>query len=118
MLINVLLYEVLLKKKTQCLLFVASIFYSWIGYGIYCLNYLPVQKQDPKITVMQPSIPQDEKWDESAYQQILHRYDFCARAKMDSTKLIIFPEAAMPVYLMYDYRARNYLNDPGCKNMN
>lgn len=112
LLINVLLYEVLLKKKTQCLLYVAGIFILWIGYGIYCLNYLPVQKQDPKITVMQPSIPQDEKWDESAYQQILHRYDaLCAQAKKDSTKLIIFPEAAMPVYLMYDYRARNYLND-------
>ena len=112
LLINVLFYEVFLKKNMRCLLYAVGIFMLWIGYGIYCIHYLPVQKQDPKITVMQPSIPQDEKWDESAYKQILHRYDvLCSRAAKDSTKLIIFPEAAIPVYLMYDYQSRTYLRD-------
>ena len=109
LLVNILFYEVLRGKK-KCLLYLAGIFLLWISYGIYCLNYLPVQKQDPKIAVMQPSIPQEEKWDEEEYRSILHRYEtLCAQAAKDSTKLIIFPEAAMPVYLMYDYRALTYL---------
>lgn len=110
LLINVLLYEVLINKKTKCLFYIVGIFMLWIGYGIYCLNYLPLQKQEPKITVMQPSIPQEEKWDDKAYRQILQRYEvLCANASQDSTRMIIFPEAAMPVYLMYDSFAQSYI---------
>lgn len=110
--INVLLYEVLIKKNRRGLLYLVGIFILWIGYGIYCLHSLPMQKQEPKIAIMQPSIPQEEKWDEEAYQQILHRYDtLCAKAAEDSTKLIIFPEAAIPVYLMYDNYAKTYFRE-------
>ncbi len=114
--VNVLLYMVL-QKKWKYLYALLLIFCLWIGYGLISVKTLPLQKQDAKISVMQPSIPQDDKWEAGFYQDILARYDsLCVKAAQDSTRLLIFPEAAMPVYLMSDYAslsklqgfARNY----------
>ncbi len=102
LLINLLIYRVI-KGQKRCLLWIVAIFIVWTAYGFYCLNILPLSRQNPHIAIMQPSIPQDEKWDMAAYRRILERYDLlCSKAANDSMELIIFPEAAMPVYLMYD----------------
>ncbi|MBP7310363.1 MAG: apolipoprotein N-acyltransferase [Candidatus Cloacimonetes bacterium] len=108
--INMLLYRVI-KGQTRCLVWIAAIIAIWSAYGIYSLKLLPMQKHDPHIAIMQPSIPQDEKWDMAAYRRILDKYDLlCRAAAQDSIRLIIFPEAAMPVYLMYDPKSMRELN--------
>lgn len=99
--LNVLLYRVIKGERRQ-LLPVLLLLLVWLAYGYYCLAKLPLSKSDAKISVMQPSIPQDEKWDQAFYNFIMQRYDeLCAKAALDSTKLLIFPEAAVPDYLMH-----------------
>jgi len=100
--INLLLYRVL-KKRYRNLLWVLLLLLLWAGYGVFQMRSLPLVKHEAHISVMQPSIPQDVKWDKAFYRMLLSRYDaLCMQAERDSTRLLIFPEAAMPVYLMYD----------------
>lgn len=107
--VNIMLYQVL-QRKWKYLYAVLIGFALWIGYGLYSQKTLPMQKQDSKISVMQPSIPQDDKWEAGFYRDIIARYDsLCAMAAKDTTRLLIFPEAAMPVYLMTDYTSLNLL---------
>ena len=80
---------------------IALILTLWLAYGVYCLKYLPLEKQDARIAVMQPSIPQDEKWVTDNYDLIIARYDsLTALAAAQDMDLIIYPEAAVPNYLM------------------
>ncbi|MDD4310560.1 MAG: apolipoprotein N-acyltransferase [Candidatus Cloacimonetes bacterium] len=102
LLINVLIYKAI-RGKYKALVTAGFIMLAWFAYGYYCLVKLPLQKHQPKISIMQPSIPQDVKWDQAFYETILQRYEeLCIVAAKDSTHLIIFPEAAIPVYLMHD----------------
>jgi len=102
LLINVLIYRAV-QGKLKYMAWVMLILVIWNIYGIWCVNKLPLSMVDTKISVMQPSIEQDKKWDQAFYLDILQRYDkLCAKAAADSTRLLIFPEAAMPVYLLYD----------------
>jgi len=103
LLVNVFLYLSFMRSR-KYLFGVLSVFLLWGGFGWFSLSHLTMQKHDTKITIMQPSIPQDDKWDAQFYREILTRYEgLCAQAAKDSTHLMIFPEAAMPVYLMSDW---------------
>lgn len=102
LLINILIYRAI-KGRTRQFLAPLVILLVWGAYGYYCLKTLPLRTLDAKIAIMQPSIHQEEKWDQAFYETILQRYDeLCAKAAQDSVRLLIFPEAAIPVYLMYD----------------
>ncbi len=115
LLINVLVYQAL-QRKWKSLAGIALVFIIWAGYGIYCLKALPFEVHESRISIMQPSIPQDDKWEPGFYRDILARYDsLCVRAAKDSTQLLIFPEAAMPVYLMTDWASLNRLQG-FCRN--
>jgi apolipoprotein N-acyltransferase len=100
--VNILLYKAL-RKEWKYLGWAALLLAMWIGYGWYCGQSLKLEKHDAGIFVMQPSIPQDQKWDETMYRFILRRYSqLTLAAKADSARLLIYPEAAMPVYLLRD----------------
>ncbi len=100
--INYLLFRVV-QKDNRAWLAIALIFTIWYAYGNYRLSTLPLTEENSPIAVMQPSIKADDKWDEVKYQEILTRYDeLCARAKANGKELIIFPEAAIPSYLLLD----------------
>jgi len=109
LLFNVLIYKTITGKLSS-LFWVFIILVFWGTYGYWCLNKLPLTTTNAKISVMQPSVEQDKKWDQAFYQSILQRYDeLCAKASANSTHLLIFPEAAMPVYLMFDPMSLNSL---------
>lgn len=109
--VNVLLYQVVLRRW-RYLYVILVLFILWFGQGYLSQHTLKLEKHDARIGLMQPSIPQDDKWDAAFYQQILKRYDeLCAKAEKDSTRLLIFPEAAMPVYLISDWNSLNVLQD-------
>ena len=104
--INVLLYKAL-KGNLKALAFAFVLLFAWIGYGYYCYKSLPLMRTEAKISIMQPSIAQEDKWDKEYYNTILDSYEkLCAKAAKDSTRILIFPEAAIPVYLIYDQDSR------------
>jgi apolipoprotein N-acyltransferase len=100
--VNVLLFRLVFKKgRLPALIALAALFTLWIGYGLYCLRSKPLERHDAKVYVMQPSIRQNLKWDEAYYLEILQRYKkLTLQAGRDGARLVIWPEAAMPVYLM------------------
>ncbi|PKN72805.1 MAG: apolipoprotein N-acyltransferase [Candidatus Cloacimonetes bacterium HGW-Cloacimonetes-3] len=109
--INVLLYRVI-KGHRKLLVLVFILLLAWLAYGYYCLARLPLCTRKADIAVMQPSIPQDEKWDQAFYDFIMKRYDeLCARAAKDSTRLLIFPEAAVPDYLMHSQTSMQQIQE-------
>lgn len=103
---NILLYRVIFKpRRLRPLLALALLALLWFGYGHWCLRYKQLERRDAGVFVMQPSIKQDQKWDEAHYRMILSRYQHLTQqAAKDGARLVIYPEAAMPVYLMlYPY---------------
>jgi apolipoprotein N-acyltransferase len=100
LLINVFIYKVL-HRKWLYLVWITIIILLWTGYGIWCLKTLQLTKTDEKVTVMQPSIPQENKWEEQHFNELYNRYvELAEKAALDSTRLLIWPEAAMPAYVM------------------
>lgn len=88
------------------------IFGFWLYYGAYTLRNLELKEQDAQVAVMQPSIPQEDKWIAENYRNILARYDsLAAVAKQDGADLLIFPEAAIPHYLKLDGAREQELKD-------
>jgi len=75
----------------------------WQLYGSLCLKLIRLDKSDPKIFVMQPSIEQEDKWDTDYFNSILSiNRELTIKAAKDSAALIIWPEAAMPTYMMHN----------------
>lgn len=68
-------------------------------YGFYNLRKAhSAQHTTLKISVIQPNIPQDLKWDTDARDSILDKYSFLTKqAVKDEPDLIIWPEASSPV---------------------
>jgi len=102
LLVNVFFYLALQKKK-QYLIGIAALLIVWTGYGIWCLKTIQLSKTDSKIAIMQPSIPQVEKWETEHFDELYQRYQGLTRqAARDSAQLLIWPEAAMPAYILRD----------------
>jgi apolipoprotein N-acyltransferase len=104
--INFLFY-LLLQRKLWPVFAISAIILLWFGYGKFRLLTLPVTMQQERIGVMQPSIPQDEKWDAKRYREIL---DIYAQLNTDAAQknwdLLIYPEAAIPDYLLLNPQVR------------
>ncbi len=100
LLINFFIYK-LLHKKMRYLLYLVVLMLLWTGYGIWRMQTLSLSEKEAPITVMQPSIPQEEKWEQEHFDQLYAKYvDLTAKAAQDSAQLVIWPEAAMPAYVL------------------
>ncbi len=104
--VNILIFRMLwaddFAQVGRYLIWTVLLFSFWLTYGWYCLNYLNLEKHDARIAVMQPSIEQENKWDMAYLNHILGiNRELTTQAAKDSIKTIIWPEAAMPTYLMH-----------------
>ncbi|HNX01022.1 MAG TPA: apolipoprotein N-acyltransferase [Candidatus Cloacimonadota bacterium] len=100
LLINVFLYQIYLKKWNYLYALIALLI-LWNGYGIYRIYTIPLTKQPDKIAIMQPSIPQTEKWEPGQLVKILTSYERLTKeAGAKGTKLLIWPEASIPDYFL------------------
>ncbi|MBP7088396.1 MAG: apolipoprotein N-acyltransferase [Candidatus Omnitrophica bacterium] len=87
---------------------VTIIFLISIIYSVYRLNCSSdIHSDKLKVTIVQPSIPQELKWKHSAIPEILRRLEILGQ-KAEEDSLLIFPEAAWP--LLIDVGSSNYLN--------
>ncbi len=100
-LINICLYQLSLKKWKYTYVLIA-VLVIWIGYGIYRVTTIRLQKQPDRIVLMQPSIPQTEKWEPQLLINIIKSYEsLTIQAGKNGVKLVIWPEAAVPDYLLH-----------------
>jgi apolipoprotein N-acyltransferase len=99
-LINICLYQLFLRKR-QFIFALIGVIVIWIGYGIFRVTTIHLQKQPDRITIMQPSISQTDKWEPQQLVSIIERYDsLTVQAAHKGAKLIIWPEAAIPDYFL------------------
>ncbi|MDD5254655.1 MAG: apolipoprotein N-acyltransferase [Candidatus Omnitrophica bacterium] len=89
------------KKTFPAVVILAAVF----CYGFYTLHHRPstVGYRPLKISVIQGNIPQELKWAPGARYEIISRYRELTRLAAESgPALIVWPEAASPVFLGED----------------
>ena len=100
LLLNYSLFMGFFKLK-KSIIFSLFILIIWIGYGGWRINTLPVKLDDKTISLIQASIPQNFKWEESFSDSTIIRYrKLDAEAMKSKPDLIVWPESALPDYLL------------------
>ncbi|MCB5278197.1 MAG: apolipoprotein N-acyltransferase [Candidatus Cloacimonetes bacterium] len=108
---NYLFYLILLRNRWPWFI-IGLGFLFWYSLGQFRLLTLPTILQNQQIGIMQPSIVQDDKWDVQKYQEIMRVYDdLCTKASLSGFHLLIFPEAAIPDYLLLEQSIRQDFQD-------
>lgn len=77
------------------------------SHSIKNLDKLNPQGNPVDIAILQGNIPQDEKWETENVGKTFEIYDKLSTASKNS--LIILPETAIPVYVLYDKKHLNLL---------
>ncbi|MCG8430455.1 MAG: apolipoprotein N-acyltransferase [Candidatus Omnitrophica bacterium] len=95
---NVFLYAVMRRRKCFPSVSALVIFLLALGYGAMRLYFAPaLPQQERTVSVIQPNIPQEMKWDPRARAEIIRTYSrITARAALEKPDLIVWPEAAVP----------------------
>ncbi len=94
-------------KRLACAAALILIFAGWIAYGANITRSIPLTKQDAGIFVMQPSIPQEIKWDRDQFDKSMATFrDLTLKAAADSARLVIWPEGAVTDYLAREPRSQ------------
>ncbi len=83
-----------------------------LGAGILALigsgGDLPGSTKQPNITVVQPNIGQQDKWQAGYEEQNLAKLAGLTRRKDEEPRILFWPEAAIPDYLEAGYPQRYY----------
>ena len=94
-------------NKTQLAMFVAIIVIPII-YGNYNIVSFSSQTGNVKIGLIQPNMDPNEKWKNGDLNEKIDSYfELSLKAIDEGAKIIIWPETALPVYLL----AGNYFNE-------
>ena len=104
-LINIILLLIFskdLKREKKLLLsvFLTLLIFLVYNYGWWRLNSLKGAKKigEIKIASLQGNIPQEMKWDYGSRKVIIDKYlDLTKMAILDGAKLIVWPEASLPI---------------------
>ena len=87
------------KSITAAALTIVLFLGAVLGYGFYRLSR-PSPTEKIRIAIIQANIPQEEKWESSAWPVIMSRYlDLTRQAAKDHPDLIIWPETAFPGFV-------------------
>lgn len=72
-----------------------------VAYGLHILFNPPMPQQAVQVALVQPNIPQTEKWDREKDQQIRDTLEVLTEtaARIDGINLIIWPETALPDFV-------------------
>jgi len=105
--INLLLYKAYAhykkERKISVKYFViaASIFLVFIVYGVIKISSFHPSDKKIKVGLVQPNLNPWKKWELGNLQNMVHNYLQLSQQAVDSgAKLILWPETALPVYLM------------------
>jgi apolipoprotein N-acyltransferase len=112
--INIFIYlsikELKQKKKidNRFALAAAALFFVVMGYGVIRINSFKISDEKIKVGLIQPNLNPWDKWKAGSIDDQLNQYlELSERAINHGAKLIIWPESALPVYLL----SGNYENE-------
>lgn len=98
-------------------LFIISISILFGYFSIKNLNSMMEENNKLDVVILQGNIPQDEKWEEENVEKTFEIYDRLSTIAPSGTaapkknSLIIFPETAIPVYLLYDRKHLDFVSN-------
>ena len=97
--VNVLLWEVISRKKflLRKIIFVLLLLSTSSAYSFFKLHDLK-EISSVNLSLLQPNIPQELKWEESSQPDIVEKLESLA-VKTKNDSLVIFPEASWPLML-------------------
>ncbi len=102
--INICINNLKVNLKRN-LFYILLILVVWITYGLYRPGSLDIKEPGKKIAIIQASIPQDMKWEQSFLDSTISIYsDLSLEAKEAGASLILWPESAWPLYLARQYK--------------
>jgi len=106
LLVNLFFYLAFVNKRSFAVI-AFTILIAWFAYGSLRRAYIVRHTVNEPLTaaLIQGNIDQERKWQEAMIDSTFIIYESLARqAKADTTtRLMVFPEAALPVYIMHDY---------------
>jgi len=109
--INILLYELKANLKRN-LIIISVIIILWSAYGNIRLKTIKLVKTEFNASIVQVSIPQEDKWEELYKDSTFILYEqFSHKAVKEKTDLIIWPESSTPVYLLRQPKYRKWILD-------
>jgi len=107
--INILIYQ-MRKNAWKYLMFLILFLLIWVGYGKIRLRSLRLNETGINIALVQVSVPQDKKWETTYLDSTISLYETYTRlAAVSQPDLIIWPESALPVYLIKTYRYLSFV---------
>ncbi|MCB5231222.1 MAG: apolipoprotein N-acyltransferase [Candidatus Cloacimonas sp.] len=112
--INILLFYSLryfpLKKSLISLISALLIILVWSIGGHIRKKTIELEKTPLKAAIVQVSIPQDLKWSESFFDETMKLYrKYSLQAAASNPDLIIFPEAAIPDYVLKNSKTKAFM---------
>jgi len=111
LIVNVLLFG-LKRNFKRNIIIISVIIIVWSAYGIFRLKTIELIKTNFNASIVQVSIPQDEKWEEIYRDSTLKLYEeYSYKAAAENTDLIIWPESSTPVYLLRQMEYRKWILD-------
>ncbi len=110
-LVNIIIYELRNNYKRN-LIALITVVIIWAGYGFIRIHTLKLVKTDTKVSIVQVSIPQDKKWEQTYLDTTLKYYeDYTILAAEQGSALIIWPESATPMYLLRQAKYKRWILD-------
>jgi len=109
--LNVLIYN-LKQNLFRNISIIIIILVVWCGYGYFRLSTLNITETDKQVSMIQISVSQEQKWEESYLDSTIQMYErFTLTAAESEPDLIIWPESALPVYLLRNHQYRKFVRD-------
>lgn len=91
----VALLECMRPGRWKVRLVVVAGWFAWLGFGVWSLSR-PESGAPLRIAVVQPSIPQTRKWDETYFRTVMDKtHETLARLR-GNVDLVVLPETSMP----------------------
>jgi len=110
-LVNILIYDLRNNHKRN-LITLITVVIIWAGYGFIRLHTMKLVKTDTKVSIVQVSIPQDKKWEQTYLDTTLKYYeDYTTLAAEQGSSLVIWPESATPMYLLRQPKYKRWILD-------
>lgn len=114
--------EAFVRRKKILFATPLAIFALLWAYGAAVLSkpeahpfYMEKEEEAPKVAVVQPNVPQTDKWSKAYYDSIVSKTWKLAEDSIDwnsgDVDLVVFPETAIPDFLRLRNRERNWIQN-------
>ena len=105
--LNLFLYNAFLRNKkenyrsSKYIVLAGSTFLLFIVYGMIRISSFEISNKEIKVGIIQPDINPWKKWERGGLEQLVDNYlELSEEAVNKGAKIILWPETALPVYLM------------------